>query len=102
MNTVRHFIATELFYIRTACHLQGDYVVLASEGHCLCGVDVAAPQQLRRGPQQPLLTYLESFRRQFTTYEVLIIVYSRVAAVGAAIAAAIHPHGSINGIQSLN
>ncbi|WIA35519.1 hypothetical protein OEZ86_003946 [Tetradesmus obliquus] len=30
----------------TVC--QGDYVVLAAEGRCLCGVDVAAPQQLRR------------------------------------------------------
>ncbi|WIA35520.1 hypothetical protein OEZ86_003946 [Tetradesmus obliquus] len=27
---------------------EGDYVVLAAEGRCLCGVDVAAPQQLRR------------------------------------------------------
>lgn len=50
--------------------VQGDYVVLASEGHCLCGVDVAAPQQLRRGPQQPVLDYLKSFRKQFTAHEV--------------------------------
>lgn len=45
-------------------------MVLASEGHCLCGVDVAAPQQLRRGPQQPVLDYLQSFRKQFTAHEV--------------------------------
>ena len=44
-------------------------MVLASEGHCLCGVDVAAPQQLRRGPSQPMLDYLQSFRRQFTEHE---------------------------------
>lgn len=25
--------------------MQGDYVVLASEPHCLCGVDVCGPQQ---------------------------------------------------------
>ncbi len=49
---------------------QGHYVVLASEGHCLCGIDVAAPRHLRRGPQQPLATYLQSFRKQFTEHEV--------------------------------
>ena len=45
-------------------------MVLASEGNCLCGVDVAAPQHLRRGRQQPLLEDLQSFRKQFTAHEV--------------------------------
>ena len=49
---------------------QGHYVVLASEGHCLCGIDVAAPRHLRRSPQQPVATYLQSFRKQFTEREV--------------------------------
>lgn len=48
---------------------QGDYVVLACEGYCLCGVDVAAPQQLRYG-NKPLLETLNLMRPQLTDSEV--------------------------------
>ena len=53
--------------------MQGDFVVLASEPVCICGVDVAAPQQLRvRNSQQKMsMAELRSiFSRQFTEYEV--------------------------------
>ena len=48
-------------------------MVLASEPVCICGVDVAAPQQLRmRNSQQKMsMAELRSiFSRQFTEYEV--------------------------------
>ncbi|CAL5226778.1 g9635 [Coccomyxa viridis] len=51
---------------------EGDFVVLASEPVCICGVDVAAPQQLRvRNSQQKMsMAELRSiFSRQFTEYE---------------------------------
>ncbi|EIE24817.1 4'-phosphopantetheinyl transferase [Coccomyxa subellipsoidea C-169] len=51
---------------------EGDFVVLASEPISICGVDVAAPQQLRaRGTQQKLtIPQLKSiFDKQFTPYE---------------------------------
>ena len=57
----------------SAIWLQGDFVVLASEPVCICGVDVAAPQQLRvRNSQQKMsMAELRSiFSRQFTEYEV--------------------------------
>ena len=47
--------------------------MLASEPVCICGVDVAAPQQLRaRNSQHKMsMTELRSiFSRQFTEYEV--------------------------------
>ena len=52
---------------------QGDFVVLASEPVCICGVDVAAPQQLRARNSQHKLSMAElrsTFSRQFTDYEV--------------------------------
>ena len=52
---------------------QGDYVVLASEPVCICGVDVAAPQQLRARNSQHKMSMAELrsiFSRQFTEYEV--------------------------------
>ncbi len=49
---------------------QGAYVVLASEPLCLCGVDVAAPQQVRRQQQEPLQAFFKTFGRQFTPGEV--------------------------------
>jgi hypothetical protein len=55
--------------LRRRCNTQGDFVVLACEGHCLCGVDVAAPQQLRVGTK-PLLEVLELMRPQLTANEV--------------------------------
>jgi hypothetical protein len=52
---------------------QGDYVVLASEPVCICGVDVAAPQQLRqRGRGRMSVAELKAvFAKQFTPHEVL-------------------------------
>lgn len=51
--------------------MQGDFVVLASEGSCLVGVDVAAPQQLRRGGStRPLLEVLGLMRKQLCDSEV--------------------------------
>ena len=52
---------------------QGDFVVLASEPVCICGVDVAAPQQLRARNSQHKMSMAELrsiFSRQFTDYEV--------------------------------
>jgi len=52
---------------------EGDFVVLASEPLCVCGVDVAAPGQLRRkGAAQtpPMHEYVQLFRRQLTGREV--------------------------------
>lgn len=48
---------------------QGDYVVLACEGFCLCGVDVAAPQQLRFG-NKPLVELLTLMQPQLVATEV--------------------------------
>jgi 4'-phosphopantetheinyl transferase len=48
---------------------EGDYVVLAAEPVCICGVDVAAPQQVRRSKQEPLESFFASFDRQFTPDE---------------------------------
>ncbi|KAF6252582.1 4'-phosphopantetheinyl transferase [Scenedesmus sp. NREL 46B-D3] len=49
---------------------EGDYVVLASEGRCLCGVDVAAPQQLRRhGSSRTLHDSIALLRDQLSARE---------------------------------
>eukprot|EP00775_Hariotina_reticulata_P013351 gene13351-13479_t len=49
---------------------EGDFTVLASESHCLCGVDVAAPHQLRRkGSSRPLLEQLSLMRSQLCSSE---------------------------------
>lgn len=50
---------------------QGDFVVLASEPVCLCGVDVAAPQQLRKKQGKSLRDFLSSFQDQLTQFEVM-------------------------------
>jgi len=53
--------------------MQGDFVVLASEPVCICGVDVAAPQQLRARNSKQKMSMAELrniFSRQFTEYEV--------------------------------
>jgi hypothetical protein len=60
-----------------ACSRAGDYVVLAAEPLCVCGVDVAAPGQLRRRgtPQMlPMREHLQQFKRQFTAAEVAHIL----------------------------
>jgi 4'-phosphopantetheinyl transferase len=49
--------------------IQGDYVVLASEPLCICGCDVAAPQQVRRGKDQNLADIFKSFEKQFSPKE---------------------------------
>jgi len=48
---------------------EGDYVVLASEPLCLCGIDCAAPQQLRRGKPQTIQDIHKTFKDNFTEYE---------------------------------
>lgn len=48
---------------------EGDYVILAAEGRCLCGVDVAAPHSLRRNGGQPLSDVLVAFEKQLTPAE---------------------------------
>ena len=44
-------------------------MVLASEPVCICGCDVAAPQQVRRAAAQPLADFFRSFDQQFTAAE---------------------------------
>lgn len=52
---------------------EGDFVVLASEPVCVCGVDVAAPGQLRmkrgQGAPRTVEEMLQTFSRQLTEYE---------------------------------
>ncbi len=48
---------------------EGDYVILAAEGGCLCGADVAAPHALRRNAGQPLADVLAAFDKQLTPAE---------------------------------
>jgi 4'-phosphopantetheinyl transferase len=49
---------------------EGDFVVLASEPLCVCGVDVAAPASLRPGrAAKPAREYLATFSRQLTARE---------------------------------
>jgi 4'-phosphopantetheinyl transferase len=48
---------------------EGDYVILAAEPICIAGCDVAAPQQLRRRPGQPLAEVLASLKDQLTVAE---------------------------------
>ena len=45
-------------------------MVLAAEPVCICGVDVAAPQQVRRSQQEPLEVFFAHYERQFTPAEV--------------------------------
>eukprot|EP00397_Hematodinium_sp_SG-2012_P022302 GEMP01023095.1.p1 GENE.GEMP01023095.1~~GEMP01023095.1.p1 ORF type:complete len:329 (+),score=45.28 GEMP01023095.1:284-1270(+) len=46
---------------------EGCFVVCASETTCVCGVDVAAPREARRGPRDSC--FLKDFREQLTSYE---------------------------------
>lgn len=48
---------------------EGDYTALASEPLCVCGVDVAAPQQLRRAKHANLLEAISQFKGQFAASE---------------------------------
>eukprot|EP00803_Ostreobium_quekettii_P007338 evm.model.scf_419EXC.4 EVM.evm.TU.scf_419EXC.4 scf_419EXC:37246-39366(+) len=48
---------------------EGNFVVLASEPVCLCGVDVAAPRQLQTSCATPIKEHLNSFRNQLTSFE---------------------------------
>jgi len=48
---------------------EGDYVVLASEPMLVCGVDVAAPGQLRRGKMQTIAEIKQTFQSSFTQME---------------------------------
>lgn len=49
-------------------------MVLASESHCICGVDVAAPHQLRRKDGAKLADTLRLFKNQLTSKEVCMSV----------------------------
>lgn len=48
---------------------EGSFVVLAAEPCLLCGIDVAAPGQLRRGPDRSFGQLLETMRDSFTPRE---------------------------------
>lgn len=48
---------------------EGHYVCIASDTHLLVGVDVAAPQQLRRAPDTPGHSVLKRFRNCFADNE---------------------------------
>ena len=48
---------------------EGSFVILASEPTLLCGADVAAPSQLRRGRQQSVEDLFEVMRDNFTKAE---------------------------------
>jgi len=48
---------------------EGSFVILASEPTLLCGADVAAPSQLRRGRQQTVEDLFEVMRDNFTKAE---------------------------------
>lgn len=50
--------------------LQGDWTVLVAEPVLITGVDIAAPQQLRRRPGQSWAAYLTLLERQFAPEEV--------------------------------
>lgn len=71
---------------------EGDYVVLASEPICICGIDVAAPQQIRRSQQEPLESFFAHFQQQFTPAEWRAI---RAAADDDSKAAAFRQHWSL-------
>ena len=55
---------------------EGDYVVMAAEPLCVCGVDVAAPAQLRRkgAGSPPMSQLLASFSRQLAARETQYIL----------------------------
>jgi len=48
---------------------EGDFVVIASEPVLICGVDCAAPQQLRRGKVHTMESIHQTFGKMFTQYE---------------------------------
>jgi hypothetical protein len=50
--------------------LQGNYVALASEPVCICGIDVAAPNQIRRCEGKPFLQSLADLRNELSPEEV--------------------------------
>lgn len=52
------------------CPCQGDYTALVSEPLVICGVDVAAPQQLRRRPGVAVRQAIAAFENQFSKAEV--------------------------------
>ena len=51
-------------------HLQGNYVALACEPVCLCGVDVAAPNQIRRREGKSFLQSLADLKGELSEGEV--------------------------------
>ena len=51
--------------------VQGEYVVLAAEAVCVCGIDVAAPPQARAGRMQCAEDLSKAFQNHFTSNEVI-------------------------------
>ena len=50
--------------------MQGDFVVLAAEPLCICGIDVAAPPKARPSTIQDIHDIKKSFTQQLTSAEV--------------------------------
>lgn len=48
---------------------EGHFTALASEPLCVCGIDVAAPQQLRRPKDMPLRAAIQGFKGMFAAPE---------------------------------
>lgn len=54
----------------TCLDVQGDFVVLAAEPLCICGIDVAASPQARQSQIQSISDIKKTFRKQLTSAEV--------------------------------
>lgn len=50
--------------------VQGDFVVLAAEPLCICGIDVAGPPQARQSKIQSMSDIKHTFQKQLTSAEV--------------------------------
>ena len=50
--------------------MQGDFVVLAAEPLCICGIDVAAPPKARQSRIQDINDIKKNFTKQLTSAEV--------------------------------
>lgn len=59
--------------------LQGNYVVLAAESLCICGVDVAAPPRTRSSRLHTIADLHKAFHKQLTKHEVAFRTFSCAA-----------------------
>lgn len=57
-------------YSETCMALQGDFIVLAAEPLCICGIDVSAPPQARKTVSHSISSIRHTFQKQFTSAEV--------------------------------